>query len=83
MAHPDLDYLVRHLQQTLGERLDAVVLFGSRARGEARPESDWEAKSTPDALGALLRRGRPRSPDPRPAGGGEGRKIDSRTRRYR
>ncbi len=42
MTHPDLNRLVRHLQRTLGERLDAVVLFGSRARGEAHPESDWD-----------------------------------------
>ena len=25
-----------------GERLDQVVLFGSRARGEARPDSDYD-----------------------------------------
>jgi predicted nucleotidyltransferase len=30
----------RELAQTLGDRLDAIVLFGSRARGEARPDSD-------------------------------------------
>ena len=30
----------RELALTLGDRLDAVVLFGSRARGEARPDSD-------------------------------------------
>ncbi len=40
------------LRQGLGERLVAVVLFGSRARGEAREDSDWDllviAKALPD-----------------------------------
>ncbi len=30
----------RELAQALGDRLDAIVLFGSHARGEARPDSD-------------------------------------------
>lgn len=30
------------LQAGLGDRLIAVVLFGSRARGEASAESDWD-----------------------------------------
>ena len=30
------------LSDGLGDRLVAVVLFGSRARGEARPDSDWD-----------------------------------------
>lgn len=42
MNEQNLHRLVEHLQQTLGDRLDAVVLFGSRARGEARAESDWD-----------------------------------------
>ncbi len=40
------------LRQGLGERLVAIVLFGSRARGEAREDSDWDllviAKALPD-----------------------------------
>jgi predicted nucleotidyltransferase len=36
------DQVVEALQMGLGERLRAVVLFGSRARGDARPESDWD-----------------------------------------
>jgi len=39
MNEQDLHQLVEHLKQALGERLDAVVLFGSRARGEVR----WRA----------------------------------------
>ena len=33
---------VEALQQALGERLIAVVLFGSRARGDCSPHSDWD-----------------------------------------
>lgn len=33
---------VEGLREALGDRLVAVVLFGSRARGDARPESDWD-----------------------------------------
>jgi uncharacterized protein len=33
---------VEALRKALGERLVAVVLFGSRARGEARADSDWD-----------------------------------------
>ncbi|MBK8432567.1 MAG: nucleotidyltransferase domain-containing protein [Chloroflexi bacterium] len=30
------------LQEALGDDLVALVLFGSRARGDARPDSDWD-----------------------------------------
>jgi uncharacterized protein len=30
------------LDKTYGERIERVVLFGSRARGEARPDSDYD-----------------------------------------
>jgi len=36
----DIDRYVRLLEDRFGDRLVSVVLFGSRARGEARPESD-------------------------------------------
>ena len=34
--------LVTALQEGLGERLVAVVLYGSRARDQAREPSDWD-----------------------------------------
>jgi predicted nucleotidyltransferase len=33
---------IEALKRGLGNRLIAVVLFGSRARGEAREDSDWD-----------------------------------------
>lgn len=36
------EQLVAALKSGLGEHLVAVVLFGSRARGDASPESDWD-----------------------------------------
>ncbi len=41
-THRDLPDLVRALRTYWGERLDAVVLFGSRARGDADEYSDWD-----------------------------------------
>jgi predicted nucleotidyltransferase len=43
----------RHaLEDIYGDRLERVVLFGSRARGDARPDSDYDIavflKSMPD-----------------------------------
>lgn len=37
-----LDQVVAALRTALGDRLVAVVLFSSRARGEAREDSDWD-----------------------------------------
>jgi|CXWJ01.1.fsa_nt_gi predicted nucleotidyltransferase len=38
------------LQEQLGERLVAIVLFGSRARNEAKVESDWDLLLIADDL---------------------------------
>ena len=37
-----LSQIVTALQEGLGERLVAVVLYGSRARDQAREVSDWD-----------------------------------------
>lgn len=34
--------VVPALRNALGDRLRSIVLFGSRARGDHRPESDWD-----------------------------------------
>ena len=45
--------VIEVLRNGLGDNLAAVVLFGSRARGEAGPESDWDllviAENLPDS----------------------------------
>jgi len=40
--HTTLTPLLAALQRGLGPRLIALALFGSRARGDAGPESDWD-----------------------------------------
>ncbi len=49
----------RALDEMYGNRLDRVVLFGSRARGDARPDSDYDVavflKSLPDRWAELDR----------------------------
>lgn len=37
-----LEQSIEALKRGLGDRLIAVVLYGSRARGEARQDSDWD-----------------------------------------
>lgn len=32
----------RAVEEAFGDKLERVVLFGSRARGDARPDSDWD-----------------------------------------
>jgi uncharacterized protein len=39
---PILDRFRAAVAETYGTRLDRVVLFGSRARGDAQPDSDYD-----------------------------------------
>lgn len=41
-AHPLLRRLRAELERLYGPRLRQVLLYGSRARGDAQPESDWD-----------------------------------------
>jgi predicted nucleotidyltransferase len=44
MKHQQLDYIVKELRdrmtETYRDRLIALILFGSQARGDANPDSD-------------------------------------------
>jgi predicted nucleotidyltransferase len=40
--HPLLRRLRAELERRYGERLERLILFGSRARGDARADSDWD-----------------------------------------
>lgn len=42
LADPVLSRFRTALEAHYGPRLDRVVLFGSRARGDARPDSDYD-----------------------------------------
>lgn len=42
-AHdPVLAFIRQRLEAAYGARLESVLLFGSRARGDARPDSDYD-----------------------------------------
>jgi predicted nucleotidyltransferase len=47
------------LEKIYGTRLERVVLYGSRARGEARPDSDYDVavflRDMPDRIAELYR----------------------------
>jgi uncharacterized protein len=42
VTHPILRRLRIELEQLYGPRLERIILFGSRARGDARLDSDWD-----------------------------------------
>lgn len=45
LTEPERALLARlkaELVRRYGERLKGIILFGSRARGDARPDSDWD-----------------------------------------
>lgn len=56
---PILERLRAALKFLYGDRLERAVLFGSRARGDARPDSDYDVavflKSLPDRWAELDR----------------------------
>lgn len=41
-SDPILDRFRAALDRAYGQRIERVVLFGSRARGDARPDSDYD-----------------------------------------
>lgn len=41
-ASQNLEAFVASLRQHFGARLERVILFGSRARGESEPDSDYD-----------------------------------------
>ena len=64
MAAISIDDLVlvrfrKGLDQIYGDRLERVVLYGSRARGDARPDSDYDVavflRDMPDRVAELYR----------------------------
>ncbi len=42
VTDPVLVLFRKALRETYGDRLERAVLFGSRARGDARPDSDYD-----------------------------------------
>jgi predicted nucleotidyltransferase len=40
--HPAMRRFAEAVRALYGERVDRIVLYGSRARGDAREESDWD-----------------------------------------
>jgi uncharacterized protein len=59
LADPILVRFRAALDDIYGERIERVVLFGSRARGQARPDSDYDVavflRSLPDRWAELDR----------------------------
>ena len=51
-ADPVLEKLCAALQATYGDRIELIVLFGSRARGDARPDSNYDVASNCSPLTA-------------------------------
>ena len=50
----ELASVIESLQRTLGDQLLALVLFGSRARGDAQADSDWDILLIAEELPAGL-----------------------------
>jgi predicted nucleotidyltransferase len=75
---PILRRLKGELERLYGDRLERVLLFGSRARGDARPDSDWDVAAEPmeasdERVDSRSLRNRPREqPDEQRADAGAG-----------
>ena len=58
-ADPVLSRLRRALREMYGDQIERIVLFGSRARGDAHPDSDYDVavflKKLPDRWSELHR----------------------------
>ena len=50
-----LNLFSRALKSKLGEHLKRLILFGSRARGDSRPDSDYDCLAIVDAVSPELR----------------------------
>ncbi len=59
VVHPILQMFRSALDAMYGDRIERVVLYGSQARGDARPDSDYDVavflKDYPDRWGELDR----------------------------
>ena len=53
-AHPLLRRLHAELERLYGPRLRQLLLYGSRARGDAGPESDWDVAVILEGYGGDL-----------------------------
>jgi predicted nucleotidyltransferase len=52
-AHPVVVRVKAALASNYGEKLKQVILFGSRARGDAGPESDWDFLALVEGAGDM------------------------------
>jgi len=50
-----LNLFSRTLKSKLGEHLKRLILYGSRARGDPRPDSDYDCLAVVDAVSPELR----------------------------
>ena len=53
-----IDLFLQHMREELGSHLKQVILFGSRARGDATPDSDYDClaivdEATPPIVGQI------------------------------
>jgi len=52
-----LDLFLQEIRQQLGSHLKQVILFGSRARGEAAPDSDYDCLAVVDEVSPMIKDG--------------------------